>query len=92
MLALKKVLEPDFKGFDAVNMGTGTPSSVLDVIKTFEAVSGMDVPYFYGEKAKADLPETYSDTNKAAELLGFKAKRNLHDMVEDTLRFEGVVE
>lgn len=51
------------------NLGTGTPASVLEIIKTVEEVSGRPVPYDLAPKREGDVPSAYADSAKAkAEL------------------------
>lgn len=71
-------------GVTAVNLGTGTPYSVLEVIKAFEEASGREVPYVIGDRRAGDLPEYWADAAKARELFGWRAQYTLRDMCRDT--------
>ena len=71
-------------GVTAVNLGTGTPYSVLEVIKAFEEASGREVPYVIGDRRAGDLPEYWADAAKARELFGWQAQYTLRDMCRDT--------
>ena len=56
------------------NLGTGTPTSVLDVINAVEKVSGKKVPYQMAERRAGDPPELYADSTKAKQELGWDIK------------------
>ena len=63
-----------------INLGTGTGSSVLDVIHSFEAASGVKVPYVITDRRPGDIATCYADASRAKELLGWEAQYNLTDM------------
>lgn len=71
------------KGVEIFNVGTGKPYSVLEIIKTFEAVNGVQVNYEIGPRRDGDLPEVWADVGKAARLLGWQARFSLADMCRD---------
>ena len=75
-------------GCDVFNLGTGTGYSVLDMVKSFEAVNGVAVPYVITERRPGDLATCYADPAKSAEKLGWKAEKNLDDMCRDTWRWQ----
>ena len=54
------------------NLGTGTPASVLEIIKTVEEVSGLPVPYELGPRRAGDVPAAYADSAKAKSELGWE--------------------
>lgn len=75
-------------GAEAINLGTGVGYSVLDVVTAFEKANGMAVPYVIAERRSGDIAECYADTQKAEQLLGWRAERTLEDMCRDAWRFE----
>ena len=87
LCALNK-LKSDPHSIDAYNIGTGIGYSVLDIINAFEDATGQKVNYKIGERRAGDLPAFYANPKKANEILGWHAERNLHDMCEDTWRFQ----
>ena len=87
LCALNK-LKSDPHSIDAYNIGTGIGYSVLDIINAFEDATGQKVNYKIGERRAGDLPAFYANPKKANEVLGWHAERNLHDMCEDTWRFQ----
>lgn len=75
------------KGAEAVNLGTGNGTSVLQIVKAFEKASGRPVPYKICERRPGDIATCYADTEKAASLLGWHATRNIEDMCRDGWNF-----
>lgn len=74
-------------GTEAINLGTGHGSSVLDVVKAFEKASGRPVPYVIKPRRAGDIASCYADCSKAQALLGWSAKKNLNDMCRDGWNF-----
>jgi UDP-glucose 4-epimerase len=73
-----------------VNLGTGNGYSVLDMIKTFEKVSGKDVAYQIVDRRPGDIAACYADPTYALAKLNWKAKYNLYEMCEDTWRWQSM--
>lgn len=69
------------------NLGTGKGSSVLDVVKAFEAASGVTIPYDIKPRRAGDIAECYADPSKAQAELGWTAQRDIAEMCEDSWRF-----
>ena len=70
-------------GFDAINLGTGKPASVLDVIRAYREASGMTIPYRTADRRPGDVPVSFADVAKAERLLGWRAELNLQDACRD---------
>ncbi len=85
LCALKYALE--HKGSEAVNLGTGKGTSVLQVVAAFEAGSGVKIPYEIKPRRAGDIAECFADCKKAKELLGWEAKLNMEDMCRDGWNF-----
>ena len=83
--ALEKVV--NFKGIDYYNLGTGNGYSVLDLVKAFEKVNNVKVPYKIVERRPGDIAACYADPTKAYEELGFKAEYGIEDMCKDSYNF-----
>ena len=64
------------------NVGTGRGRSVLDVLRTVEAVTGHPVPYRIGPRRPADPPQVVADPGRIRRELGWQARYDLADMVE----------
>lgn len=86
--AIEMCQKPDSKGFHAINLGTGTGYSVLQMVSAFEAASGHKVPYKLVGRRPGDIAASYADADLAETLLGWKASKNLQDMCADTWRWQ----
>ena len=78
----------EHNGAEAINLGTGTGYSVLDLVNAFKTANGVDVPYAIAPRRDGDVATCYSDPAKAAALLGWKAEKNVEDMCRDTWRWQ----
>jgi UDP-glucose 4-epimerase len=78
--------------YDTVNIGTGTGSSVLEVIHTFQKVTGVKVPYKIGPRREGDVVSTYASVDKAKAELGWQAEKALADALEDAWRWQQALE
>lgn len=76
-----------FKGIEYYNLGTGTGYSVLDLVKTFEKVNNIKLPYKIVDRRPGDIAACYADPKKAYEELGFKAMYGIEDMCRDSYNF-----
>jgi len=74
--------------YEVFNLGTGTGSSVLDVIKSFERVSGKDLNYKVVARRSGDVIEAYADTDKANTVLGWKAESSLDEAMKSAWDWE----
>lgn len=74
--------------YDYFNLGTGEGSTVLNVVKTFEAVSGKPLAYTIGPRREGDVVSVFADIRKAEQQLGWKTKRSLRDALEDAWRWQ----
>jgi len=75
-------------GAEAYNLGTGRGSSVLDVIKTFEKVSGKKIPYELTDRRPGDAAICFADPFKAKEKLGWETEKSLEDMCRDAWNWQ----
>ena len=76
------------KGTEIVNLGTGVGYSVLDLVKSFEKVNDIKIPYIIAERRAGDVAEMYADPGKAKELLGWQAEKTIDDMCRDTWNWQ----
>jgi len=72
----------------AVNLGTGTGYSVLDVVKAFEKASGRSVPHEIAPRRAGDVASCFADPAFAVELLNWRAERNMDVMCVDAWRWQ----
>jgi len=84
--ALQKVEEK--AGLKIYNLGTGVGYSVLDIVKNFEAATGISIPYVIKERRAGDIAACYSDVEKAREELGWRAENGIREMCEDSWRWQ----
>lgn len=80
-------LNKESSGIYIYNLGTGKGYSVLDLVKTFEKVTGKKVPYKIVERRAGDLAMFYANSKKAQEELGWKAEKTLEDMCKDSWNY-----
>ena len=81
-LAALRALE-QVDGCRAVNVGTGTGSSVLEVVSAAGRAVGEAIPYEIVGRRAGDVPCVYADTTMAGELLGWSSRFDLDDMCRD---------
>jgi UDP-glucose 4-epimerase len=75
-------------GVDTYNLGTGIGYSVLDLVKTFEKVSGKPIPYEIVARRPGDIAACYADPSKAERELGWKTTLGVTDMCADSWNWE----
>jgi len=75
-------------GSHAVNLGTGTGYSVLDMVRAAERASGAEVPYVVGPRRAGDAASSYCDPARAHDLLAWEATRGLDEMCADAWRWQ----
>ncbi len=73
---------------EIINLGTGNGVSVLEAIAAFEEVSGQKLNYQRGPRRAGDVIAVYSDTTRSQALLGWKARRDLHEMMRSAWAWE----
>ena len=83
--ALEKCV--NFKGIEYYNLGTGKGYSVLDLVKTFEKVNKVKVPYKIVDRRPGDIDACYADPSKAYKEIGFKVEYGIEDMCRDSYNY-----
>ena len=84
--ALKKIGENP--GLAIYNLGTGKGYSVLDIVKNFEAATGVKIPYVIKPRRAGDIATCYCDASKAEKELDWKAENGIREMCEDSWRWQ----
>ena len=84
--ALKKIEEKS--GLSIYNLGTGKGYSVLDIVKNFEAATGVKIPYVIKPRRPGDIAVCYSDASKAEKELGWKAENDIREMCADSWNWQ----
>lgn len=74
--------------FITVNLGTGRPYSVLEMVRAFERASGKTVPFEIVGRRTGDLAEYYADPSLAKNILGWEAQLGIDRMCKDTWRWQ----
>jgi UDP-glucose 4-epimerase len=76
------------EGWQAINLGTGQGYSVLQMLQAFERASGQRIAYAIKPRRAGDIASCYAKTDKAQELLGWRASREQNAMCQDTWRWQ----
>ena len=74
-------------GVEAVNLGTGNGTSVLQIVHAFEKACGHAIPYKIVERRAGDIASCYADASKAHEMLGWEATRTIDQMCQSSWNF-----
>jgi len=89
VVALQRLLnKQNLEKVEAFNLGTGTGSSVLEVIQAFEKVSGQKLNYQIVARREGDITSAYANTDKANNILGWKAETSLEDSLASAWKWE----
>jgi UDP-glucose 4-epimerase len=89
VIALQRLLnKKNTAKVETFNLGTGTGSSVLEVIKAFEKVSGQKLPYKIVARREGDITSAYANTDKANTVLGWKAESSLEEGMASAWKWE----
>ncbi|MES2410363.1 MAG: UDP-glucose 4-epimerase GalE [Bacteroidota bacterium] len=89
VIALQRLLnKKNTEKVETFNLGTGTGSSVLEVINAFEKVSGQKLPYKIKGRREGDVISAYANTDKANKVLGWKAQLSLEEGLASAWKWE----
>jgi len=89
VIAMQRLLEKkNLEKIEIFNLGTGTGSSVLEVIHSFEKVSGQKLPYKIVPRREGDVISAYANTDKANNVLGWTAQSTLDQAIESAWKWE----
>ncbi|MCE2708510.1 MAG: UDP-glucose 4-epimerase GalE [Bacteroidota bacterium] len=86
--ALAYLFSQELNFFDVFNVGTGKGNTVLEVIRSFESVTGLKLNYEIGPRRAGDVIKTWADTRKINNVLGWHAKYTLDDCMRDSWRWQ----
>ena len=89
VVALERITSNETsEAYEVFNLGTGKGSSVIEVIQSFERVSGLKLNYEIGDRRAGDVVAAYADTKKANEVLGWKTERSLDEAIASAWAWE----
>ncbi|MFV8325133.1 UDP-glucose 4-epimerase GalE [Flavobacterium sp. ZS1P14] len=89
VIALQRLLnKKNTAKVETFNLGTGTGSSVLEVIHAFEKVSGKKLPYKIVARREGDITSAYANTDKANTVLGWQAQFALEEAIASAWKWE----
>ena len=74
-------------GFEAINLGTGSGSSVFEMIHAYEKAAGTEIPYIVTERRQGDIAVSYADVSKAERMLCWRAMSGIDEMCRDSWNF-----
>ncbi|OUS72318.1 UDP-glucose 4-epimerase GalE [Pseudoalteromonas sp. A601] len=74
--------------YEAFNLGTGSPFSVLAIVKSFIQHTGVDIPFEMAPRRSGDLPAFWAQSSKAESLLNWQCQYTLADMMKDTWHWQ----
>lgn len=78
-------------GWHAINLGTGTGYSVLEMMRAFERVTGKNVPYQVVSRRDGDISACYAKVDKSERQLNWRAKRDLDEMCGSAWHFQSLL-
>ena len=89
VIAMQRLLNKmNIEKVEIFNLGTGTGSTVLEVIHAFEKVSGQKLPYKIVARREGDITSAYANTDKANNILGWKAQYTLEEAMASAWKWE----
>lgn len=90
--ALERLLNNNSQSkFETFNIGTGTGNTVLEVVKTFEKATGLELNYKIVNRRPGDVIEAYADTSKANNILNWKAVHSLESALSSAWEWEKAI-
>lgn len=87
----RMVSKKNTSNFEIFNLGSGTGNTVLEVINTFEKVTGQKLNYTMGPRRNGDVEKVYADTTKANNLLNWKTELSLKEIVSSAWKWEKAI-
>jgi UDP-glucose 4-epimerase len=81
-------IESEHSLFEVFNIGTGRGNSVLEVVETFQQINNTALNYRIGPRRPGDVEQIWADTTKAEQVLAWKAKRELNEMMRSAWEWQ----
>ncbi|MCB0735545.1 MAG: UDP-glucose 4-epimerase GalE [Bacteroidetes bacterium] len=86
--AIGNLIDGKTTGFDPINLGSGTGQTVVEMIKAFEAATGLSVPYVLADRRPGDVEKVYANIGKATSVLGWRPTRGLEETLKSAWVWE----
>ncbi|HKM02628.1 MAG TPA: UDP-glucose 4-epimerase GalE [Bacilli bacterium] len=86
VLALENIAK--IKGYEAINLGTGKGTSVLQLVHAYEEANHLKINYEIKARRAGDVDENFADVSKAKKLLGFSAKYSIKEACKHAFEYE----
>tara|TARA_Y100001935_G_C17268356_1_gene490426 strand:- start:366 stop:1388 length:1023 start_codon:yes stop_codon:yes gene_type:complete len=80
--------QKDFNGVEVFNLGTGKPTSVIEIVRAFEKATNVKIKYEFSPRRDGDLDEFWANTKKAREILKWSTKFDLEKMMKDSWNWQ----
>lgn len=77
----------DLSKYQVLNIGTGRSSTVMEVVRAFESVSGIEIPIKFSGRREGDVPQSWADPARAEKLLNLGLQRGLVEICGDAWRW-----
>jgi UDP-glucose 4-epimerase len=86
LAAIRKI--DQLSGYSIFNLGTGKPTSVLELVETFKNVNNLTIPYKFSERRQGDIDICFCDPSHSYKILEWKTEKTLDDMCIDSWKFQ----
>eukprot|EP01064_Diplonema_japonicum_P003700 TRINITY_DN123_c8_g1_i1.p1 TRINITY_DN123_c8_g1~~TRINITY_DN123_c8_g1_i1.p1 ORF type:complete len:368 (+),score=58.17 TRINITY_DN123_c8_g1_i1:49-1104(+) len=74
----------------AFNLGSGVPTSVIQLVRSMESAVGKPIPFKFGPRREGDLPSSFADPKLAGEKLKWKTELSIDDICRDTWKWQSM--
>lgn len=89
VLSIQRLLEKkNLTNYEVFNIGTGKGTSVMEIVKVFETVSGEKLNYEITKRRPGDIEQIWADTSKANDILGWNAQESLENTIKSAWEWE----
>ena len=85
---MERVLEQESDAIEYFNIGTGKGVSVLEVLNTFEEVTGVKVNYSFAPRREGDIEKVWGNVDHANKVLGWKAETPLKEVLASAWKWQ----
>lgn len=86
--AMRRVLDQETEPLEYFNIGTGKGESTLEIVETFEKVTGVKLNWKYGPRREGDIEKVWGNVDKANKVLGWKADTPLEKVLSSAWKWQ----